>query len=146
MNTTVYQNRPEDSQNWTNLYLEPHDYWMSVFCKHWFASSVWNFCRWVADVPPRETSPVAKSEDKRMFTQASLGSVLQSKKENSGVKGGHWFPYDPLRHHACLSGMFDIDLYANELVSAQKTNSLTTIDLVHLQSAAKQSTPLALKF
>ena len=81
-----------------------------------------------------------------MFTQASLGSVLQSKKENSGVKGGHWFPYDPLRHHACLSGMFDIDLYANELVSAQKTNSLTTIDLVHLQSAAKQSTPLALTF
>ena len=80
------------------------------------------------------------------MTQASLGSVLQSKKENSGAKGGHWFPYDPLRQHACLSGMFDIDLYANELVSAQKTNSLTTIDLVHLQSAAKQSTPLALKF
>ena len=24
-------------------------------CKHWFASSVWNLCRWVADVPPRET-------------------------------------------------------------------------------------------
>ena len=26
MNTTLYQNRPEDTQNWTNLYLEPHDY------------------------------------------------------------------------------------------------------------------------
>ena len=26
MNTILYQNRPEDSQNWTNLYLEPHDY------------------------------------------------------------------------------------------------------------------------
>ena len=23
-------------------------------CKHWFKSSVWNLCRWVADVPPRE--------------------------------------------------------------------------------------------
>ena len=28
------------------------------------------FCRWVADVPPRETSPAAKSEEKRMFSQA----------------------------------------------------------------------------
>ena len=27
-----------------------------LLCKHWFASSVWNFCCWVADVPPRETS------------------------------------------------------------------------------------------
>ena len=26
MNTTLHQNRPEDAQNWTNLYLEPHDY------------------------------------------------------------------------------------------------------------------------
>ena len=25
MNTTLHQNRPEDTQNWTNLYLEPHD-------------------------------------------------------------------------------------------------------------------------
>ena len=33
-------------------------------------SSVWNFCRWVADFPPRETSPAAKSEEKRMFSQA----------------------------------------------------------------------------
>ena len=28
MNTTLYQNLPEDTQNWTNLYLEPHDYWI----------------------------------------------------------------------------------------------------------------------
>ena len=26
MNTTLHQNRPEDTQNWTNLCLEPHDY------------------------------------------------------------------------------------------------------------------------
>ena len=44
---------------------------LDLFCKHWFASSVWNFCRWVADVPPRETSPAAKSEEKRMFSQAN---------------------------------------------------------------------------
>ena len=28
MNSTLYQNRPEDTQNWTNLYLEPHNYWI----------------------------------------------------------------------------------------------------------------------
>ena len=26
MNTTFHQNRPEDRQNWTKLYLEPDDY------------------------------------------------------------------------------------------------------------------------
>ena len=26
MNATLYQNRPEDTQNWTNLCLEPHNY------------------------------------------------------------------------------------------------------------------------
>ena len=26
-------------------------------CKHWFTSSVWNFCRWAADVVPCEKSP-----------------------------------------------------------------------------------------
>ena len=40
-----------------------------------FTSSVWNFCRWVADVPPRETSPAAKSEEKRMFSQAKIHAV-----------------------------------------------------------------------
>ena len=42
-----------------------------LLCKHWFASSVWNFRRWVADVPPRETSPAARSKEKRMFSQAN---------------------------------------------------------------------------
>ena len=32
-----------------------------LLCKHWFASSLWNFCHWVADVPPCETSPAVKS-------------------------------------------------------------------------------------
>ena len=36
-----------------------------------FTSSVWNFCRWVADVRPRETSPAAKSEMKQLFSQVT---------------------------------------------------------------------------
>ena len=28
MNTTPYQNRSDDTQNWTNLYLKPHDCWI----------------------------------------------------------------------------------------------------------------------
>ena len=42
-----------------------------ILCKHWFTSSVWNFCRWVADVPPRETSQVARREETRLFSQAN---------------------------------------------------------------------------
>ena len=37
-----------------------------------FISSVWNFCRWVAEDPPRERSPAARSEEKRFFSQASV--------------------------------------------------------------------------
>ena len=51
------------------------------WCKLWFASSVWNFCRWVADVPPRETSATAKSEEKRMFSQATKTKVYKKIKE-----------------------------------------------------------------
>ena len=36
-------------------------------------SPVWNFCRWVADVILRETSPAAKSEEKRLFSQVRNG-------------------------------------------------------------------------
>ena len=50
-----------------------------LLCKHWFTSSVWNFCRWVADVPPRETS---LSGDEREETSA----VRRLKKELSAVK------------------------------------------------------------
>ena len=41
-----------------------------LFCKHWFTSSVWNFSRQVADVPPCKTSPAASSEEQRLFSQA----------------------------------------------------------------------------
>ena len=42
-----------------------------LISKHWFVSSVRNFCCWIVDVPPRETSPAAKSEEKRMFSQTN---------------------------------------------------------------------------
>ena len=37
-----------------------------------FTSSAWTFCRWVADVIPRETSSAAKREEKRLFSQATF--------------------------------------------------------------------------
>ena len=69
MNTTLHQNQPEDTQNWTNLYLEPHDdriYYVNIDLRHQYGISQSK----VADVPPRETSQAAKSEEKRMFSQA----------------------------------------------------------------------------
>ena len=44
--------------------------------RHWFASSVWNFCPWVTDVPLHETSPVAKSKEKWMFSQATADTLF----------------------------------------------------------------------
>ena len=55
---------------------------------------------------------------------AGIGSVVQSKKENFEAKGVIILIHSDSKH-------------ANELVSVQKANSLTTIDLILLQSAAK---------
>ena len=43
-----------------------------LLCKHWFTSSVWNFCRWVADVVACEKSPAGRSGQKRLYSQATL--------------------------------------------------------------------------
>ena len=43
-----------------------------------FTSSVLNFCRRVADVPPGETSPVARSKEKRLYSQVP-GTVTAAK-------------------------------------------------------------------
>ena len=43
MNTTLYQNQPKDTQNWTNLYLEPHDYriyYVNIDLRHQYRISV----------------------------------------------------------------------------------------------------------
>ena len=42
-----------------------------LLCKHWFTSSLWNFCCWVADVSPCETSPAGRGEEKQLFSQAT---------------------------------------------------------------------------
>ena len=47
-----------------------------LLCKHWFTSTAWNFCRWVADVSPRDTSQAARSEEKWLFSQVSAIAVL----------------------------------------------------------------------
>ena len=42
MNTTLYQNRPEDTLNWTKIYLEPHDhriYYVNIDLHHQYGIS-----------------------------------------------------------------------------------------------------------
>ena len=69
MNRTLYQNRQGETKNWTNLHLEPYDYWI-YYLNIDFMSSVWNFCHWVTDVPRALTFPVARSKEKQLFSQA----------------------------------------------------------------------------
>ena len=43
MNTVLHQNRPQATQNWTNLYLEPHDYrihYVNIDLHHQYGVSV----------------------------------------------------------------------------------------------------------
>ena len=66
MNTTLYQNRPEDTQNWTNLYLEPRDYWIyyvNIGLRHQYGISV---------------AESMKSGEKRMFSQAKYSTTCLS--------------------------------------------------------------------
>ena len=49
-----------------------------LLSKHWFALSIWNFCRWVVDVRLCKTSPVAKSKEKRMFSQAIQTTIIKT--------------------------------------------------------------------
>ena len=47
-----------------------------------FTSTVWNFCRWVADVLPCETSPAARTKEERLISQTtSIASVWFLKKK-----------------------------------------------------------------
>ena len=43
---------------------------LDLLYKDWFTPSVWNFCGWVADVPPGQTPPATRSEEERLFSQA----------------------------------------------------------------------------
>ena len=48
---------------------------LDLLCKYWFMWSVWNFCRWVSDLPPCKTSPAVRSVEKQLFSQA-IGFLL----------------------------------------------------------------------
>ena len=42
MDTTIYSNQPEDTKNWTKLYLEPHDYqiyYVNIDLRHQYGIS-----------------------------------------------------------------------------------------------------------
>ena len=72
MNTTLHQNRPEDTQNWTNLYLEPHEYqiyYVNIDLHHQYGISVTQSQTFLL----AKRSPAVKSEEKRMFSQAISG-------------------------------------------------------------------------
>ena len=71
MNTTLYQIKSTRRHVKLDKFIFKTPWLLDLLCKHWFASSVWNFCSWVADVPPRETSLTEKSEEKQMFSQAN---------------------------------------------------------------------------
>ena len=67
-----------------------------------------NFCRWVADVPLRETSPSAKSKEKGMFSQATdviTKAVFSSQlfKDPEGLSGRCSSPQPPAQQSPALS-------------------------------------------
>ena len=43
----------------------------NLLCKHAFTSSVWNFYRWVTEVPLSKTSQAMRSKEKQPFSQAN---------------------------------------------------------------------------
>ena len=45
---------------------------LDKLCKLWLTSSVWNFSRWGADDPSGETSPASRSDERRLFSQATI--------------------------------------------------------------------------
>ena len=69
MNTTLYQNRPEDTQNWTNLYLKPYDcriYYVNINLRHQYGISVAESQTFL-----RAKRPQRRRARRRMFSQAT---------------------------------------------------------------------------
>ena len=72
-----------------------------LLCKHWFTSSVWNFCRWVADVPPRKPSPSGNDDSQKnsghfmtpslVFLWMTSGEQLQKFHTNQVLGSGLCF-------------------------------------------------------
>ena len=59
-----------------------------------FTSSVCNFCRWGADVLPGQTSPAARSKEKRLYSQAAPKKV--NKHETKRISGSQREGYNGL--------------------------------------------------
>ena len=65
INTTLYQNGPEDTQNWTNLYLEPHDYriyYVNTDLRHQYGISVAESQRFLLAKRPQRGSDEERGE------------------------------------------------------------------------------------
>ena len=45
-------------------------------CKHWFMSSVYNFCRWGANIPPGKLTRATRSKERQLLLQATLSNVV----------------------------------------------------------------------
>ena len=69
-NITVFTKIDQEKLCKLNKFACGTPWLLDLLCKHWFTSSVWNFCCWVADFPPRETSPPARKKKKPLFSQA----------------------------------------------------------------------------
>ena len=96
------------------VYIWPS--WPFVFCLSFvnnFTSSVWNFCRWVAEIIPCETSSAAKSEEKRLFSQAM-----------SSLNWFFWWVQICLS--SCLQGLFSFFLGIATNLDNKNNNSSRT--------------------
>ena len=80
MNTTLYQNRPEDTQNWTNLYLKPHD------CQIYYVNINKNICVIRREFLPlshrRFSARKVPSGEERGETDVFTGYVLRNQQTN----------------------------------------------------------------
>ena len=68
----TYHNPPEKNIN-SNKYTFGAPWLLDLLSyKHWFMSSVRNFCHWSTDVPCDEKSLATRSKEKQLYLQASL--------------------------------------------------------------------------
>ena len=68
-NTKRYHNRQGETKS--NKFTFGTSWLPDLLCKHWLTSSVWSFCRCGADLPPGKTSQVARSKEKRWYSQVT---------------------------------------------------------------------------
>ena len=75
MNITLYQNLPEDTQNWTNLYLEPYDYriyYVNIDLRHQYGISAAESQRFLRAKRPQRRRPRRNGCFRRLFLAMTL--------------------------------------------------------------------------